>query len=261
MNTMPKLRSKGFSLVELMIALVIGLVVVGAVLSFTLSSVTTNSEYIQSTRLSQELRNSMDFVSRELRRAGYDQNNASYTARSTATAPVISPFGRIFASTDANGDGTANDSCIIYAYDRDAGTRGTIDLAQGEIRAIRMGFTPAGVGVIEVAQSAAGVTPNCTGTAPDYTKYPATCSAAGWCALSDPNVVNLTEFNITRTDIVQPGTATTTPVVIREFGVELQGRLVRSADGVVTRGIRSDVKVRADCLEASTVCDDAPTGT
>jgi hypothetical protein len=30
---------------------------------------------------------------------------------------------------------------------------------------------------------------------------------------------------------------------------------------VVTRGIRSDVKVRADCLEASTVCDDAPTGT
>lgn len=258
---MPKLHSKGFSLVELMIALVIGLVVVGAVLSFTLSSITTNSEYIQSTRLSQELRNSMDFVSRELRRAGYDQNNATYTARSTATAPVISPFGRIFATTDANANGTANDSCIIYAYDRDAGTHGTVDLAQGEMRAIRLGFTPGGVGVMEVAQSAATVTPTCGGAGPDYTKYPATCSSAGWCALSDPNVVNLTEFTITRNDIVQAGTATTTPVVIREFGVELQGRLVRSADGVVTRGIRTDVKVRADCLEASTVCDDAPTGT
>jgi prepilin-type N-terminal cleavage/methylation domain-containing protein len=257
---MVRITSRGFSLIELMIALAIGLVVVGAVLAFTLSSVTTNSEYIQSTRLSQELRNSMDFVSRELRRAGYDQNNAVYTARSTATSPVISPFGRIFATTDANGDGTANDSCVIYAYDRDAGTRGTVDLAQGEIRAIRMGFTPAGVGVMEVAESAAGVTPSCTGTAPDYTKYPATCSAAGWCALSDPNIVNLSEFTLTRNDIIQSGSATSTPVIMREFGIELQGQLVRSADGTVTRGIRSNVKVRSDCLEASTVCDDAPTG-
>lgn len=258
---MPKLRSKGFSLVELMIALVIGLVVVGAVLSFTLSSVTTNSEYIQSTRLSQELRNSMDFVSRELRRAGYDQNNATYTARSTTTAPVISPFGRIFATSDANANGTANDSCIIYAYDRNAGTHGTVNLAQGEIRAIRLGFTPGGVGVIEVAESAAGVTPTCGGTAPDYTKFPATCSAAGWCALSDPAVLNITTFNVVRNDLTIPGSATSTPLIIREFDIELQGRLVRSADGIVTRGIRSDVKVRADCLEASTVCDDAPTGT
>ena len=258
---MPKLRSKGFSLVELMIALVIGLVVVGAVLSFTLSSVTTNSEYIQSTRLSQELRNSMDFVSRELRRAGYDQNNASYTARSTATAPVISPFGPISAITDANGDGTATDSCVIYAYDRNAGTHGTIDLAQGEIRAIRMGFTPTGVGVMEVAESATGVEPSCDGDAPDYTKYPATCSADGWCALSDPNVVNLTEFNITPNHIEQSGTATTTSVIMREFGIELQGRLVRSADGVVTRGIRSDVKVRADCLDDSIACNNPPDGT
>jgi prepilin-type N-terminal cleavage/methylation domain-containing protein len=254
-------KSLGFSLIELMIALAIGLIVVGAVLAFTLSSVTTNSEYIQSTRLSQELRNSMDFVSRELRRAGYDQNNASYTARSTVAAPVISPFGRIFATTDANGTGTATDSCVIYAYDRDAGTSGTVELARGEIRAIRLGYTPAGVGVIEVAESATGVTPACGGAAPDYTKYPATCSSAGWCALSDPTVINITAFNVTRNDLVQPGSATATPVVIREFNVELIGRLVRSADGTVTRGIRSTVKVRADCLEASTLCDDAPTGT
>ena len=64
-------QSQGFSLVELMISLAIGLIVVSAVLAFTLSSLTANSEYVQSTRLSQELRNTMDFVSRELRRAGF----------------------------------------------------------------------------------------------------------------------------------------------------------------------------------------------
>lgn len=258
---MTKSKSLGFSLIELMIALSIGLVVVSAVLAFTLSSVTTNSEYIQSTRLSQELRNSMDFVSRELRRAGYDQDYASYTARSTVVAPEISPFGRIFATADANGSGTATDSCVIYAYDRDAGNRGRVDLGRGEIRAIRLGYTPAGVGVIEVAESAATLTPACSGAAPDYTKFPATCNDdSGWCALSDPAVINITAFNITRNDLVQPGSTTATPVVIREFNIELIGRLVRSADGTVTRGIRSTVKVRADCLEASTVCDDAPTG-
>lgn len=257
---MTKSKSLGFSLIELMIALSIGLVVVGAVLAFTLSSMTTNSEYIQSTRLSQELRNSMDFVSRELRRAGYDQNYASYTARSTVAAPVLSPFRHIYTTADANGSGTATDSCVIYAYDRDAGNSGKVDLARGEIRAIRLGYTPAGVGVIEVAESANTVTPTCGGAAPDYTKYPATCSANGWCALSDPAVLNITAFNVTRNDLVQPGSAIATTVVIREFNVELIGRLVRSADGTVTRGIRSTVKVRADCLEASTVCDDAPTG-
>jgi hypothetical protein len=150
---------------------------------------------------------------------------------------------------------------VIYAYDRDAGTSGTVDLANGEIRAIRLGYTSAGVGVIEVAQSTTGVTPACGGAAPDYTKYPATCSTAGWCALSDPTVINITEFNITRNDLEQLGSGTATPVVTREFNVELIGRLVRSADGTVTRGIRSTVKVRADCLRNASVCDDAPTGT
>ncbi|MEY3069257.1 MAG: hypothetical protein RLZZ456_956, partial [Pseudomonadota bacterium] len=37
-------QSQGFSLVELMISLAIGLIVVSAVLAFTLSSLTANSE-------------------------------------------------------------------------------------------------------------------------------------------------------------------------------------------------------------------------
>lgn len=258
---MNRKHSRGLSLVELMIALAIGLIVVGAVLAFTLSSLTANTEYVQSTRLSQELRNSMDFVSRELRRAGYDENNAAYNARSLATSPIISPFARIFSTNDANGDGTSNDSCVVYAYDRSAGTPGKIDLARGEIRAIRLGFTPDGVGVMEVAESKASVTPKCDDAALDYTSYPASCASSGWCALSDPRLLNITNFRLTRSQLVRPGSGFSTPVVIREFGIELQGRLARSADGVVTRGIRSDVKVRADCLESTTNCALAPTGT
>jgi prepilin-type N-terminal cleavage/methylation domain-containing protein len=65
-------RSAGFSLVELMVAMVAGLIVTGAVVAFTMSTMKGNTEYVRSARLTQELRNSLDQVTRELRRAGYD---------------------------------------------------------------------------------------------------------------------------------------------------------------------------------------------
>lgn len=259
-------QSQGFSLVELMISLAIGLIVVSAVLAFTLSSLTANSEYVQSTRLSQELRNTMDFVSRELRRAGYDENMNRYTAASTMNALMVSPFARIFVDDDVNNDGVKNDGCVIYAYDRTGGTPGTVERAQGEIRALRLAFYPFDgqtVGVLEIGESAPGLTPACAGGAPTYTNYPATCNTvSGWCALTDPRVINITNFSLdTSGYIVQAGTATSTPMTIREIGIGLDGQLRQSADGTVTRGISSRVKVRADCLEASANCALAPTGT
>jgi len=263
---MNRMKSLGFSMIELMIAMAIGLVVIGSVLAFTLSSIGTNTEYVQATRLSQELRNSMDFVSRELRRAGYDQNVGSYTAKYSLSNLVTSPFARIFTTNDADGDGTNGDGCVIYAYDRSGGTSGTVDLASGEIRALRMATRNVDgldVGVLEVAESAAGVTPDCDAAGPDYANYPPSRNTTtGWSALSDPRVLNLTEFNLdTSGYIIQPGSAVSVPVTMREIGIELQGQLRRSEDGTVTRGIRSDVKIRADCLEASANCALAPTGT
>lgn len=259
---MNRMKSFGFSMIELMIAMAIGLVVIGSVLAFTLSSLTTNTEYVQATRLSQELRNSMDFVARELRRAGYDQNIGSYTAKYSMSNLVTSPFARIFTTNDANGDGTEGDGCVIYAYDRSGGTGGTVDLARGEIRAMRLGYTPDGVGVLELAESSSGKTPACDGSGPTYTNYPPTCSSAGWCSLSDPRVLNLTAFSLdTSGYIPQIGNAISPPLTMREVGIELQGQLRQSQDGTVTRGIRSDVKVRADCLESSVNCALPPTGT
>ena len=80
--------------------------------------------------------------------------------------------------------------------------------------------------------------------------------------MTDPRVINITNFSLdTSGYIVQAGTATSTPMTIREIGIGLDGQLRQSADGTVTRGISSRVKVRADCLEASANCALAPTGT
>ena len=67
----PRLQ-RGIGLVELMLAIVPGLVVSGAAVAFVISSLDSNTRFVRATRLNQDLRSNMEFVTRELRRAGYD---------------------------------------------------------------------------------------------------------------------------------------------------------------------------------------------
>jgi len=245
-------RMRGFSLVELMVGLVLGLIVSGAVLAFTMSTFKSNSDYVRSTRLSQDLRNTMDLITRELRRAGYDENALQYLAKGSG-----SPFSHLQLATAGAGANTY--TCVIYAYDRDGGTAGAIDLGNREVRGIRlMTRTVANrsVGVIEYAESAAGVQPACGGASPDYSTYPATCSAAsGWCALTDGRTVDITKFEMTdKRSLV--GTAPA-QVQLRDIDISLVGRLAGSTE--FTRGMQSSVRVRSECFDTTmSNCSNAP---
>ena len=64
-------RAKGFSLVELMIAMVIGLIVATIALLMYVAIIKANSTSIQSARLTQALQASLDVMERDIRRAGY----------------------------------------------------------------------------------------------------------------------------------------------------------------------------------------------
>lgn len=98
----------GFTLVELMVALVVGLIVVLAAVGFVVSVAKANSENIQVTRLTQELRSLTDVMARDIRRARY----------------VVDPAGLVGAGPAAiNHDAiypTFSDgkqSCIQFSYD------------------------------------------------------------------------------------------------------------------------------------------------
>lgn len=95
---------RGFTLVELMVALVVGLIVVLAAVGFVVSVAKANSENIQVTRLTQELRSLSEVMARELRRARY----------------VADPVGLIgSAGTDTRDAITVNAAkdCIVFGYD------------------------------------------------------------------------------------------------------------------------------------------------
>ncbi len=254
-------RVQGFSLIELMVGMVAGMLVVGSVLAFTVSSLRSNTELVQSIRLTQELRNTLDQATRELRRAGFDQAFMEQIAL-PAGSTFVSPFSPILIS----GEGTVT-SCIVFAYDRDpttagSGTVGAVDLAAGEIRALRRvtaTINGATVGIVELATSSAGATPACDDATANYTTYPASCNGV-WCPLSDPRVVSITSFRIdsTETDVSSSGLSALS-VRIRDLQLTVQGEIV--GDSAITRSIQSRVRVRSDCLRTNlAACNAAPIG-
>jgi prepilin-type N-terminal cleavage/methylation domain-containing protein len=97
-------KQAGFTLVELMIAISLGLIVVLAAVGFVISVAKANSENIQVTRLTQELRSISEVVGREVRRARY----------------VTDPVGLIGSGGTTHHDTiTVNVAadCIVFAYD------------------------------------------------------------------------------------------------------------------------------------------------
>lgn len=112
---------RGFTLVEMMVAMALGLIVVAAVLAFIFSLIRANSSTVLDTRLNQELRATMAVIASEITRAraiqdpiaavghgagGIDYNNDGVVDAADATVPQV-------LVEDFNG---ATASCVRYAY-------------------------------------------------------------------------------------------------------------------------------------------------
>ena len=217
-------RSGGFTLIELMVSMVAGLVVLGATLAFAVSMIQSHSDNILATRLSQELRTAMALMSRELRRAGYDDRAGRTVGQGTT---LVSPFGQMAIDAD----------CVIFAYDATGGTPGVID--NGETKGFRLGDR-GGVGVVQYHPGGA-TAPSC-GT------------DAGWEDITDTSSVDVTLLAFDDAGGAIEGEV---PLAIRSIGISLAGVLRR--DGDVERALYSRIRVRADCIRASTAdCGLAP---
>lgn len=117
-----RVSSHGFTLVELMVAMALGLIVVAAVLAFIFSLIRSNSATVLDTRLNQEVRATMAVVASEVQRA-------------RAIKDPIAAVGRGAGAIDYDLDGDVDaadatvpqilientSSCVRYAY-YDGGT-------------------------------------------------------------------------------------------------------------------------------------------
>jgi len=97
---------RGFSLIELMIALVVGLIVSGAAVALVAAIGKSNSDTVRATRLTQELRATAEVIARDMRRA---------RSVSDPIANVSTDTGTML--TTCNTIDTATAGCVRYGYD------------------------------------------------------------------------------------------------------------------------------------------------
>jgi len=176
------IKTKGFTLIELMIAMMLGLIVIGGALSIYISTIKSSSEVVKSSRLNYDLDSAMQLMANDLRRAGYW---GGAIAGSDATS---NPFTQGDANIQVSQKtGEANNSCILYSYDGESesdNVTGTIDdgsvgNAKGEYYGFRLND-----GQIDIRYQA--------------TNANKTCNDPSWEVLTDSNKVNVSVLTFSK---------------------------------------------------------------
>jgi len=105
----------GFSMVELMVGLVAGLILIGSVMTLVAANMQNNSLVVRDMRVSQESRALTEVISREVRRNGY----VGDALRMIGAGATSGEFPEVDALTS---------SCLAYAYD--ANSNGAVDAGE-----------------------------------------------------------------------------------------------------------------------------------
>lgn len=215
-----EVKQTGFSLIELMVSMIVGLLVLAAVTAIFLSMLNSNNDNLKSIRLNQDLRAAMSLMARNIRRAGSDREAAAHSI----VVPAIKPFQVEGLTADqvvqvsSNEAGTAN-KCITFSYDEiTAGTSGDRD-SPGELYGYRWDETDE---TIQARENAA------------------TCAAnSNWGDVTDNTLILIKDLNFvdTSTSTGLPGVAP-----VRQITVTITGEL--TSDATVSRTLTETINIR-----------------
>ena len=211
MNT----RSSGFTLIELMVALVLGLVVIGGVMGVFMSTYQANAQNIKAVRLNEEMRAVVALMSRDIRRAGSKTIDWTGTVWHTSTNPMSTANAWVVSNMNT---APAN-SCIRLAY--------ALSLT-GSTDTNRFGYR---------------LNPT-TGQVETYNHNASQwrCDGTGWQPLTDPNIAWIQSLSFTATR--EPGL---TGVTVRTVIVNLRA-------GTHTRSTTPSTLTAAQCTNVDVVC-------
>lgn len=105
-------KQKGFNLIELMIALLIGMIIVAATITIYISTIRSSSDIVKSARLNHDLDSALALMVNDIRRAGY------WGRAMVGSDGRDNPFTQ--AATNLKLLPSSPYSCILYTYDEDA---------------------------------------------------------------------------------------------------------------------------------------------
>ncbi len=209
-------RQKGLTLVELMVALVIGSMFTLAAVN-VMSNALVNSTLIhQMAQLTQEMRSTMQLVSRDVRRSG----------------GIMDPLASYKATVDIGSGltmGTGVVSCMQIQYQDEIGT---------DRNSVYRRFEAGGVGRVAANFDLAA---DCD-------------TAGGWVDITDPGLSDITLLQFTRTTQVldlgtNPATGAPMQYSIERVLISITGVLVR--DNTISRTIENEIYLRNGALNVN----------
>jgi len=225
----------GVTMIEAMIALTLSVVVIGSMVALMTNSLGTTTRIIEMSQLTDELRNTMSMMSRDIRRANYSANN-------------IYCYGNADCGTDGSapqgGDITINASndCFTFLLDRDWDGDATNDDAGGFRRVTTLNDS---IGLIIMWVGDFAPTPTCTAAFPLWDDDD---DPNGWMAITNPDFVDITTFTVNDdesfTQTASGRGGTTVSQRARQVQMILVGELIR--DDSINRRIEDSIKVRND---------------
>jgi prepilin peptidase dependent protein B len=221
------LRQAGFSLMEAVVAMSISLVVTASMVALMANSLGTTSRIVNMTKLSDDLRSTMQMLTRDVRRASYNAN-------------AVLCYGNDNCFTDGSvtlaGDLVINNSqdCFTFQLDR-LHDGNSINDAAGGFRRIVDGD----VGALEMWTG--NNSPDC-----------AAGDDVNWVRVTNANSMNITAFNINDDDlsytqvIFDDGAGNTISQRVRKVRFQIDAQLVNATG--ITRHIEDVISVRNDLL-------------
>lgn len=165
-------RQNGFTLIELMIGVVVGLLVVAAAMAMYITSLRASADALRVMKVNQEARTIIAMMVDEMRRAGYW---SSATVGSTDDGIPINPFMSRAPADVTDIQVSANLQCVTFSYDatHQSVTPGTIEATDV------FGFRRVGTAV----------------QIPDHSQpTAATCNSGPWITLNDEAAVWITRL-------------------------------------------------------------------
>src|SRR5439155_8526215 len=112
-------RQRGLSLIELMIALVLGLFIVGSASTLLVSYLGEHRAALIESRLMQDLRASADLVTRDLRRAGYWGTSGAALWHPGMSTVLANPYTAVAPAAAAS-------DAVSFRFSRASNETGTV---------------------------------------------------------------------------------------------------------------------------------------
>lgn len=230
-------RQNGATLIEILIGLALGLIVTSSMVVLMSNSMGTATRITQMAQLTDELRNTMSMLTRDVRRANY--NPYSIYCYSNPDCGVSDTTVKSNFIGDLEPAPNAGDSsCLIYYIERETPDGNPGVVGGGGFRLATTG----GVGRVEMWTGDVAPPSGCA-------------NSASWIAVTDPDFVNITELTINRDDgsfeneLKREDGSVLLTQRVRQINIQIQGELL--IDNSISKRLEDVIRVRNDFIQGS----------